>query len=85
MLAALSPAAANYHETLSTLRFAAQAKQLRTKAIVNEDPVQRLVADLKAEIERLREESTARTAVIAADAEKESSLQVSANARGQHA
>ena len=39
MLAALSPAAANYQETLSTLRFAAQAKQLKTKAIVNEDPV----------------------------------------------
>lgn len=36
MLAALSPAAANYQETLSTLRFAAQAKQLKTKAIVNE-------------------------------------------------
>jgi hypothetical protein len=54
MLAALSPAAANYQETLSTLRFAAQAKQLRTKAIVNEDPMQRLVADLKAEIEKLR-------------------------------
>jgi hypothetical protein len=36
MLAALSPAAANYQETLSTLRFAQQAKQLKTKAIVNE-------------------------------------------------
>jgi len=36
MLAALSPAAANYQETLSTLRFAQQAKQLKTKAIVSE-------------------------------------------------
>jgi hypothetical protein len=36
MLAALSPAGANYQETLSTLRFAAQAKRLKTKAIVNE-------------------------------------------------
>lgn len=56
MLAALSPAAANYQETLSTLRFAAQAKLLRTKAIVNEDPVQRLVAELKAEVEKLKQE-----------------------------
>lgn len=39
MLAALSPAAANYQETLSTLRFAQQAKQLKTKAIVNEGDV----------------------------------------------
>jgi len=54
MLAAISPSATNYHETLSTLRFAAQAKQLKTKAIVNEDPVQRLVADLKAEVARLQ-------------------------------
>lgn len=56
MLAALSPAASNYQETLSTLRFAAQAKQLKTKAIVNEDPVQRLVADLKAEISLLKKQ-----------------------------
>ena len=58
MLAALSPAASNYQETLSTLRFAAQAKQLKTKAIVNEDPVQRLIADLKAEILLLKKQLT---------------------------
>lgn len=50
MLAALSPAAANYQETLSTLRFASQAKQLKTKAIVNEDPLLRMVEDLKKEV-----------------------------------
>jgi hypothetical protein len=54
MLAALSPAGANYQETLSTLRFAAQAKRLKTKAIVNEDPVQKLVSELRAEIEKLK-------------------------------
>ena len=54
MLAALSPAAANYQETLSTLRFAQQAKSLKTKAIVNEDPVQRLINELRAEIEKLK-------------------------------
>ena len=64
MLAALSPAGANYHETLSTLRFAAQAKLLRTKAIVNEDPVQRLVAELKAEVEKLKQEVRATTFVL---------------------
>lgn len=50
----VSPAAANYQETLSTLRFAAQAKQLVTKAIVNEDPIARLIIELKSEIERLK-------------------------------
>ena len=54
MLAALSPAASNYHETLSTLRFASTAKLLRTKAIVNEDPTQRLILNLKAEVESLK-------------------------------
>lgn len=54
MLAALSPAAANYQETLSTLRFAAQAKQLKTKAIVNEDPVQALIKQLREEIGQLK-------------------------------
>jgi len=56
MLAALSPAAANYQETLSTLRFAQQAKSLKTKAIVNEDPIQRLINELRAEIVKLKDQ-----------------------------
>ena len=36
MLAAISPASPNYDETLSTLRYAATCKKIRTRALVNE-------------------------------------------------
>jgi hypothetical protein len=54
MLAAISPAAVNFHETLSTLRFANQAKLIKTKAVNNEDPTARLVRELREEIEQLK-------------------------------
>ena len=50
MIATLSPAAANYEETLSTLRYADQAKQIVNKAVVNEDENARLIRQLKEEI-----------------------------------
>jgi len=37
MIAAISPAALNFDETLSTLRYANSAKNIKNKAIVNED------------------------------------------------
>ncbi|CAF90323.1 unnamed protein product, partial [Tetraodon nigroviridis] len=55
MVAALSPADINYEETLSTLRYADRAKQIRCNAVINEDPNARLIRELKAEVERLRE------------------------------
>jgi GTPase SAR1 family protein len=54
MLAALSPADSNYDETLSTLRYADRAKQLRTSAVVNEDPSSKKIRELTEEIDRLR-------------------------------
>ncbi|XP_029943287.1 kinesin-like protein KIF1C [Salarias fasciatus] len=54
MIAALSPADINYEETLSTLRYADRAKQIRCNAIINEDPNAKLIRELKAEVERLR-------------------------------
>jgi len=36
-------------------RYADRAKQIVCKAVVNEDPNARLIRDLKAEVERLRE------------------------------
>jgi kinesin family member 1 len=54
MIAAISPADINYDESLSTLRYADRAKQIKTKAFVNEDPTEKLIADLKAENERLK-------------------------------
>uniref|UniRef100_A0A8C4E828 plus-end-directed kinesin ATPase n=1 Tax=Dicentrarchus labrax TaxID=13489 RepID=A0A8C4E828_DICLA len=55
MVAALSPADINYDETLSTLRYADRAKQIRCNAVINEDPNNRLVRELKDEVARLRD------------------------------
>jgi kinesin family member 1 len=52
MIAAISPA--DYEETLSTLRYADQAKKIKNKAVVNEDPNAKLVRELKEELEMLR-------------------------------
>uniref|UniRef100_A0A9J8CJ16 Kinesin motor domain-containing protein n=1 Tax=Cyprinus carpio carpio TaxID=630221 RepID=A0A9J8CJ16_CYPCA len=55
MIAALSPADINYEETLSTLRYADRAKQIRCNAVINEDPNARLIRELKEEVNRLRD------------------------------
>lgn len=52
MIAAIAPA--DYEETLSTLRYADQAKKIKNKAVVNEDPNAKLVRELKEEVEMLR-------------------------------
>ncbi|GIY70401.1 kinesin-like protein KIF28P [Caerostris extrusa] len=54
MIAAISPADINYEETLSTLRYADRAKQIKTVAIVNEDPTEKLIRELRQENERLK-------------------------------
>jgi kinesin family protein 1 len=56
MIAALSPADTNYAETLSTLQYANRAKQIQNKAVVNEDPNERMIKELKAEVEALRKQ-----------------------------
>jgi len=53
MIAALSPADINYDETLSTLRFADRAKAIKTKAVINESPTEKLIRELREENERL--------------------------------
>ncbi|XP_057193162.1 kinesin-like protein KIF1A isoform X2 [Triplophysa rosa] len=55
MVAALSPADINYDETLSTLRYADRAKQIRCNAVINEDPNNSLVRELKEEVSRLKD------------------------------
>ncbi|XP_017342909.1 kinesin-like protein KIF1B isoform X8 [Ictalurus punctatus] len=55
MVAALSPADINYDETLSTLRYADRAKQIKCNAVINEDPNAKLVRELKDEVTRLRD------------------------------
>ncbi|KAI8364639.1 uncharacterized protein BYT42DRAFT_505980 [Radiomyces spectabilis] len=53
MIAAISPA--DYDETLSTLRYADQAKKIKNKAVVNEDPNAKMIRELKEELEVLRD------------------------------
>lgn len=54
MVAAVSPAGGSVEETLSTLRYAAQARSIVTAARVNEDLSAGLIRELKAEIEKLK-------------------------------
>ena len=54
MIAAVSPASICYEESLSTLRYADQVKQIKNQAIVNESPQDKLIRELKEENERLK-------------------------------
>uniref|UniRef100_A0A3Q4HBT7 Kinesin family member 13A n=1 Tax=Neolamprologus brichardi TaxID=32507 RepID=A0A3Q4HBT7_NEOBR len=54
MIATVSPAADNYEETLSTLRYADRAKRIVNHAIVNEDPNARIIRELREEVEKLK-------------------------------
>lgn len=54
MLATLSPCFENYQETLSTLRYAQQARSIVNDAKINEDENIALIRELRLEIERLR-------------------------------
>ncbi|KAK7889810.1 hypothetical protein WMY93_025370 [Mugilogobius chulae] len=54
MIATLSPAGCNLDESLSTLRYAQQARTIINVAKVNEDTNAKLIRDLKAEVEKLK-------------------------------
>ncbi|GFO20644.1 kinesin-like protein, partial [Plakobranchus ocellatus] len=54
MIAALSPADINYVETLSTLRYADRAKKIKNQAVINENPLDKMIRELKEENEKLR-------------------------------
>ncbi|BET01191.1 Hypothetical proteinA [Nesidiocoris tenuis] len=55
MLATISPSASQIEETLSTLRYASQARSIINTVRVNEEPQDKLIRELRAEIDRLRE------------------------------
>lgn len=57
MLATLSPAACNYEETMSTLRYANRAKAIKVSATKNEEASQ--ISRLKAEVEELKKKLVA--------------------------
>ena len=55
MVATISPAGDNFEETLSTLRYADRAKRIINHAVVNEDPNARIIRELRAEVDALKE------------------------------
>jgi hypothetical protein len=55
MIAAISPANYNYDETLSTLRYASRAKNIKNKPKINEDPKDALLREYADEIQKLKE------------------------------
>ncbi|KAF7266293.1 hypothetical protein GWI33_020324 [Rhynchophorus ferrugineus] len=54
MLATISPASTHLDETLATLRYACQARSIVNRARINESPHDRLIRELRSEVERLK-------------------------------
>lgn len=54
MICAISPADMNYEESVSTLRYADRAKKIQNKAVINENPMEKQIRELKEENARLR-------------------------------
>lgn len=55
MICAISPSNNNYEETLSTLRYADQAKKIKCHAIVNESEADKKIRELQKENQELKE------------------------------
>ncbi len=56
MIAAISPADYNYEETLGTLKYANRAKSIENQVVRNEDVNERMIRELKEQIEKLKAE-----------------------------
>ncbi|XP_074961777.1 stAR-related lipid transfer protein 9 [Phalacrocorax aristotelis] len=54
MIATISPASSSYSETMSTLRYASNAKNIINEPRVNEDANVKLIRELREEIDRLK-------------------------------
>ena len=53
MVACCSPAETNYEETLNTLKYAARARNIKNKPIVNRDPASQQIAQLRQQVYEL--------------------------------
>lgn len=56
MCCAVRPGMNYYDETLSTLKYADRAKQIKNAPIVNESPQDKIIRELKAENDKLMKE-----------------------------
>ncbi|KAH8290004.1 hypothetical protein KR018_012516 [Drosophila ironensis] len=54
MLATISPASLHVDETLATLRYACKARSIVNRVKVNESPHDKIIRDLRAEVDRLK-------------------------------
>ncbi|XP_078086771.1 kinesin-like protein KIF28 [Mustelus asterias] len=54
MIATVSPADICFEETLSTLRYAERTKDIQNKAVINENPTEQLIQELRTENTKLR-------------------------------
>jgi kinesin family protein 3/17 len=54
MVANIGPASYNYDESLTTLRYANRAKNIKNKPRINEDPKDALLREYQMEITRLK-------------------------------
>jgi len=54
MVATIGPASYNYEETLTTLRYANRAKNIKNKPKINEDPKDALLRQFQDELNRLK-------------------------------
>ncbi|KAL7636199.1 UNVERIFIED_CONTAM: hypothetical protein RMT77_012956 [Armadillidium vulgare] len=61
MVANIGPASYNYDETLTTLRYANRAKNIKNKPKINEDPKDAILREYQQEIARLKAQLTQRT------------------------
>lgn len=67
MIACASPADSNIEETLSTLRYAARARSIKNKAVLNVDPMVKQLADMRSQLKELRDELMAARAGLPID------------------
>ena len=59
MICAIRPGARFFDETVNTLKYADRAKQIKNVAVINENPQDKMIRELKAENDRLKAELAA--------------------------
>ena len=60
MVACIGPSAFNYEETVTTLRYANRAKNIKNKPRINEDPKDAMLREFQEEIARLKSQLSSR-------------------------
>ena len=56
MICAVRPGAKYFDESVNTLKYADRAKQIKNAAVINENPQDKMIRELKAENARLKKE-----------------------------